>query len=345
SAMAQTTQPSSQQRIDQQAAELPQVKVDSIQQLVKFSVDENMLAARTPLISIGGQTHVIVPDLPGVVRLTLLARRGAEPNGRDFMLQDDLSDPAGGDVSTMISAIAGRFILSRDSEQDDRISSVQLVQDPPLPPGVMLQQEPVRLLISRSDATGVRKSIKLTLNGQNFWDLRLRHSREVDQYLRPIIREFHQESAVFAIAPAVAWQVLGTGYTPDQKMIDRVNTLLAQLDVDDFRARESAMKQLKSLGEPAAIVLGKTDRQKLSPQQSSAIDSFLADFERLKPQEVSQLAEQKSFLLDVLFDDDANLRRLALGRLEKIAGRKIELGNDAQAIEKLRGELLPTTQP
>jgi hypothetical protein len=342
-AMAQTSQPLPQQRLDAQAAALPQCKADSIERLVKFSVEENMLAVRTSLTSIQGQTHVIAPDLSGMIRLTLLARRGTDPSGRDFMLQQDWSDPTNGDVSTMISAINGRLNFSRENELGDRIFSVQLTQDPPMPPGVVDDQPPVRLLITRSDSSGNQKPLRLLLSGQDFGDLRLRHGREVDQYLRPIIRDFHQEAAVFAIAPSMAWQVLGASYTPDQKMIDRVNSLLAQLDAEDFHQRDDAMKQLKLLGEPAVIAIGKIDRKKLSPQQSAAIDSFLADFVRLAPLQASQLADDKSFLLDVLYNDDADLRQLALERLGKIAGRKIDVSNDA--IAKLRVELLPTTQP
>jgi hypothetical protein len=344
-ALAQTTQLSSQSRVDAQAAVLPQIKADSIQQLVQFSVEENLLAARTSLTSISRQTHVIVPDLPGVVRLTLLSKRGVDPSGRDFMLQQDLSDPTNGDVSTMISAIAGRLILSRDSELDERLFSVQLIQDPPPPPGVAMEQSPVRLLIRRSNSMGNQNQINLTLGGQDFLDLRLQHGREVDQYLRPIIREFHQEPAVFAIPSPIAWQVLGKNYTPDAKTIDQVNNLIAQLNADDFRQRESAMKQLQSLGEPAAIGLWKIDRQKLSPQQSAAIDSFLANFQRLAPQKAAQLADDKSFLLDVLYDDDSTLRELALNRLGKISGKRISVQSDADAIAKLRAELAATTQP
>ncbi|HMB96746.1 MAG TPA: hypothetical protein VKK61_11955, partial [Tepidisphaeraceae bacterium] len=215
----------------------------------------------------------------------------------------------------------------------------QLVQDPPPLPGAASDEEPVRLFVHRNE------QVNLKLSANDFWDLRMQHGREVDQYLRPIIRDFQQESAVFAIPPAMAWQALGTNYTPDEKMLKRVNDVVARLDADNFREREKAMQDLKALGQPAAIALWRIDRQKLSPQQSTAIDSFLADFSRLSQKQAQQMADDKSFLLDVLYSDDATLRQLALDRLSKIENRKIELVRDANEIAKLRAQILPTTQP
>ncbi|HMB95700.1 MAG TPA: hypothetical protein VKK61_06640, partial [Tepidisphaeraceae bacterium] len=103
------------QHLQADAAALPQFKATSIQQVVKFGIDQNMLAVRTSITSIDGPAHVIIPDLHGIVRLTLFGREDRASLGRNFqLLEQDLTDPAGSEIYTMISAVSGRVLISRD---------------------------------------------------------------------------------------------------------------------------------------------------------------------------------------------------------------------------------------
>jgi hypothetical protein len=168
----------------------------------------------------------------------------------------------------------------------------------------------------------------------------------VDQYLRPILRDFKQEAALFGVKPQVAWQVLGSDSAPDAALAQRVNKIVKQLDADSFRDRQAALAELKQIGQPAATILSRMDRARLSPQQSSAIESFLVEFAPLASDEMRGLSDDKGFLLDVLYNDDPALRRLALEHLSRLAGRtialdpKLDASARADAIAKLRQELL-----
>jgi hypothetical protein len=349
-ALAQTTKENAQrqlelQQLQNQVAALPQINIASASQIFQLTLEQNMLAAHTNFAA-EGPAHINVPDLPGVIRLTVFGHGDVAASGRTFQVfQQDATNPDGGQINTMIAAVGGRVIISRDSENEQFTSSIQLVQDPPPPPGGELRDPPVRLLIRRQDLTGKQKPINMRLDADNFWDLRRRNEREVDQYLRPIIRSFKQESTVFAIDPVIAWQVLGEHYVPDEQMNARVRQLVDQLGADDFRQREKAMQELKKIGHPAARVLSKMDRTELSLQQSSGVDAFLAQLAPLSADQVKQFATDKSFLLDVLYDDDATLRDLAVKRLDEVSGKAIALVGGNDAIDKLRAELMPTTQP
>ncbi len=340
-------------RLEAEAAALPQMRADSIEQVVRFGVEENMLTARSLLSPGEKQFKIIVPDMRGIVRLTMFGPPDAgEAAARNFQLiQQDLTDPSAGEVITMISAVAGRLILSRDAESGQFVSSVQLLQDPPPLPGARPEEPPVRLLVHRSDLNGRENDLELKLAANDFTELLRKYPRELNLYLRPILCEFRQEAAVFAVPPQIAWQVLGRDYAPDEQMVARVKSLIDKLDSEDFRQREAAVEHLKALGQPAATVLSKMDRGKLSLQQSSGIDSFLAEFAPLAREESQRLGRSMDFLIDALYNDDPMLRRLALDRLSKLTGRHIELdprldpAARSEAIAKLRHELIPTTQP
>jgi hypothetical protein len=336
---------------EREAAALPQVKADSVQRLVKFFVEENMLAAKTELpVGDQQQARVIVPGLSGIVRLQ---RYGPQDNadenaGRNFQLiQRDMTGPGAGDVFTTVSAVGGRLNVSRDAEANDVVWNIQLIQDPPPPAGTQPDEDPVRLLIHRTGPANAN-DLDLKLSAKSFVELRRKNPREVNQYFRPIIRDLKQEAAVFGVPAPVAWQVLGTNYQPDAQMAQRVSAIVAKLDADNFRERENALDELKKLGQPAAIVLSGMDRSKLSLQQSSGVESFLAEFAPLAPSESERLVNDKDFLIDVLYNDDPTLQKLALGRLSKLTGRKLQLDPNlddaarADAIAKLRDELMPS---
>jgi hypothetical protein len=195
--------------------------------------------------------------------------------------------------------------------------------------------------------------VKIQLGANDFVQLRREHQPIVDQYLRPILRDYGQEAGVFAIPSNVAWQVLGgaSATATDPQTAEKLRQILDRLDADDFRERQKAAADLKAMGKTASLALEKMDRSKLSLQQSSAVDAFLAEAAPLQAEDSSDLAGDKSFLLDVLFSDEAELRKMALKRLSDLSGKQIALDPNlspaarAQAVARLRAEVIPTTQP
>jgi hypothetical protein len=336
-------------QLENEVAQFTKVKPDSIQQVVKFSIEQDMLAPRTELqLAQDTTAHVIDCGLPGFVRVSVMGPQDApEFRGRNFtFFQHDLTDPKSMTI-TSISCIAGQIVMARDGEDDRYHWSVQLIQDAPPVAGNLPDQDPVRFLVRR-DATEQEKEIDVKVSAATFAQLRTQHAAELDAYLRPILRDFHQEGALFGVSSQIAWQVLGQGAS-DPALRDKLKQVLARLDADDFHARQDAVEQLRQMGQPAAQALAKLDRAALTPQQVSAVDAFLAEFAPVAADQAQGLANDKAFLLDVLLNDDPSVREMALKRLQAVTGKVIELNGDPfereRQIAKLRSELVPTTQP
>ncbi len=321
---------------EREVAVLPRVRVGSIRQLVQFSVEEGMLAARTTLSPVDGEVRVITPDLPGIVRLRVLDLPAVDDpsTGRNFtFMHNDLTQPGSTHAMTHVASIAGRLLVARDAESDQIQSSVQLIQDPPGTP-VDADSQPVRLLVRISDNTGEAPKLDLILSASNFIELRRKYPREVEAYLRPLLREFRQDEAIFAVDPRVGWQVLGDSFQADAALIERIRAALTQFDSDDFRTREAAMQRLRQIGQPAALVLHNMDRSAFSSEQNAGVDAFLAEYLQLAPGDVTRLRGSTDFLLDTLACEDAQLRALAVEQLGKVVGRPIEFDPSASSEQR-----------
>ncbi len=333
----------------QEIAALPAVEIDSVEKAVRFFVEDGLLAARTTLSPLNGEVRVVHPDLTGVVRVRVHDLQGAgdESVGRNFeFIQIDHTRPDVHTRATQLGAIAGRLNLSRTSENDELFHSVQLIQDPvgaPVEPG----DGPVRLLVqvnydreepanaARAARGEVPADVNLKLVAYSFTELRQRHPREVEQHLRPILRDLGaQDRAIFAVDERVAWQVLGADHAPDPEAAEQVKQALAKFDSDDFHEREAALDGLKRLGQPAALYLVKADRTNFSPEQNAGVDTFLAEYLPLSPEDAARLRQSTDFLLDTLASEDAALRRLAWAQLKKVVSQPMSFDPDADAQQR-----------
>jgi hypothetical protein len=200
------------------------------------------------------------------------------------------------------------------------------------------------LTITVADKNG--RPQMLNLVEPDFQSLVRRHPREIEEHVRPLFRRLGQD-AVFAPDPLVAWQVFADHWAGDESMRRRVEAILPGLGAVDFRARDRALGQLVALGRPAAAVLLRMDRSKLSPEQSLRVDRALLPYMQLPAGEASRLRSDPGFLLDCLYVEDPALRRVALERLREVTGQPIafnetrDLTRRANAVAELRQKLQP----
>ena len=136
------------------------------------------------------------------------------------------------------------------------------------------------------------------------------------------------------VDPHLAWQVFQDAFTPTPELKDRIKSLVARLDADQFKQREAASRELESLGEPAALVLMHWDRSGLSAEQASRIDAFVAKFRVDTDDQVAHLRHDRDFLLDCLNSEDATIRAVALGELQKIVGHPIGFDVNADPLAR-----------
>jgi len=357
---SQTTEPATQpasapvplQRLqaEAQVAGLPRRQLNSIADLFRFEQRGSFLFVRCTIEDIDEHTRLIIPGDASIITLRPMGQRplaGADENEpRDFnFLQQEFVGPTSLQVNTTVILGAGRLTLARETEDANATSSVQLLQDPPPPDAVPNPDEPpVRLYVSKLKSDG-SPDLQVRHTAQSFRELCLQYPQDINQYVRPILRELKQESAVFAPDAKLAWQVLSEDWKPSQSLIEKVRALVGKLDAGDFKQRSAAMEELKGLGQPAAIVLLKTDRSKLSAEQQGAVDSLLESYVLVSNDQAAKLREDLDFLIDTLSSDDPQLRQLAWQRLEKLTNVQVQFdpaadpAARADAIERLRASL------
>ncbi|MBV8779981.1 MAG: hypothetical protein JO353_01160 [Phycisphaerae bacterium] len=322
-----------------ETSKLPPLSAKSPGDVLRFSIGEQMLIVNLVKGIRPGEFHVTLPRADVVASL----RKFQTPPGdledsRGFMfILRDFSNPNGVSVWTTVSTTVGRTQIDRDFESDGESGSVQLMQDPPPPSAdAAAAPDPVRFTVRRISEKQDGKDIDLKLSAPSFVELRRRYPAETDRYLRPVLNDLGQES-LLAPDAASAWQTLADDWKPTAELTAQVNQLIAQTGADEFSQRRAALRSLQSLGEPAALLLMRTDRGKLSAAQNAAIDTFLAPFLPLSANEAKRSGRDPIFLLDVQYCDDANVRTLAAARLTAILGKPLLFDPASPASQRLGG--------
>ena len=329
------------ERIVGQWRALPLLAARSITDVVRFKEEQGLLVAGWPILNSGPVTgRFSLTDLPGTARLMCSAP--LKQTGQLFPMFEyyDLTQSDGMCRHLQVLSSQTRLMLVQDSESVNSYKSVSLIESVD-----QTDQTPVMLRVQTLE--DFKPELNLAISAATLDELRREHAGEFEQYLRPMFREFHQEQAVFAVEDRIAWQVLGGDWTPTNDLPGRVMDVVARLNSSDFGQRQSAERELHSLGEPAALYLRKMDRGKLTPEQSARIETFLAGYFPLTNEQAKKLGKDVNFLLDCLANDDRALRMAALNRLNEVLGRAIEYKIDQPqtdrepAIDQLRRQWAP----
>jgi hypothetical protein len=208
------------------------------------------------------------------------------------------------------------------------------------------QPDGVQLNVYSGDNTG-RNTVSLNLSAPDFVTLRRQHPREVNEHLRPLLRELRLEG-VFAVEPTTAWQVFADEWKGNNDVAGQITGLLGDLEGDEYPQREKARQALRKLGPDAALVIYRMNRTGLTPEQNCQLDTVLAVHSTLSRADAARMLVDVDFLLDCLYSDDAEIRAVALKHLRQVTGREIALdaaADDYNArvtrVEALRAEFSP----
>lgn len=338
------------QRAEEEARALPTTRAASPGELARFTIVDNHLHIHTLAKPTGGERlRVDVPGLSGIVVMQVQGEP-AEPAKpylpeQLLLVQQDYTRPDAVVSITMVSINASQVMVSRDADFGDETRTVELIQS-----GQYLAdgEDMVHFRVNGSREDTGNATINLHLTAPNVVELVRRFPSETSQYLEPIFNEFGQADVLFRVNPQTAWQVLSAAYEPPAELSAKVVALLKQLDAENPQARESAAAELKSLGQPAALVLMRQDRAKLTEEQNTKLDTFLAPFKPLPEEEAAKMRGDPKFLLLCLSADDVALRKLALAQLRKVTNQPIEFDVNADpkartdAITALRAKFVPT---
>jgi hypothetical protein len=297
---------------------------------ITFTLRHGKLHVDTSISAAGvGYRQVKLNGLPGIARVQVIARSTVgtadSPQNIRFVYRD-LTQPGALLVGTEVYSGTDLVQVSQDADLNDGSStSVQYVQasaDGPQSVSLYLQfpaENP-------GDAVKPRH-----LTGWSLSQLCRDYPEEINRHLRPIFRMLHQEPAAFEVEPAVAWQILGSHWTPDRATAAAADDAVARLGADSYQQREDAMRDLHALGQPAAVYLMNRAESRLTPEQSMRLDLFLSVYRPLSEDQAERLASDPEFLLDCLYCSDATLRQLAVDQLAQTMGKPVGLDVNANS--------------
>jgi len=237
------------------------------------------------------------------------------------------SDPRAVQIATSLTLHFGTLSMGRYTVLIDGYHNVTLNQG-------SIFEDDFRGSQEGRDRTGVQFSVQIgdsqgtsQTNIQyiapDFATLRRQHPKEIDQYLRPLLRQLQMES-VLAADPMVAWQVFADDLKPDPATLTIVQALLPALDSDSFQDRDRALQSLQQKGLPIAVAITHLDRSKLSDQQNMLLDTAMAAFQPQRGADLSKWRNDHEFLLDCLYTEDLAIRTAALDALQKKLGRVVK---------------------
>ncbi|HEX8911680.1 MAG TPA: hypothetical protein VF796_04925, partial [Humisphaera sp.] len=229
-------------------------------------------------------------------------------------------------VTYTVQASAAYLRLERRVESDRGYATVMLRQDTARSPDGQEVAAPVNLYVTRAGAAAGPRSI----SAASFAALCQDHPAEVEADLRPLLSRLGQEH-LFAPDPRVAWQVLNAYWPTDPVAARAVGAVLPRLLEPDFATREAAVRDLIALGRPGAAAMLRLDRRALTPEQSVLVGRALAGYHRLPEARAERLRSDRTFLVDCLLSDDADVRRAGLAQLKVVVGGTVDVAFDPDA--------------
>ena len=291
-----------------------------------------------------------IDGLEGVNVLTMSASsKGKSPDAFTFT-NTNFSDPRAVQIATHLTLNYGTLIMGRYAQLLDGYHNVTLNQGENIFEDELGRthgnsggagRRAVQFSVQIGDSQGTSQT-NLQYIAPDFATLRRQHPQEVDQYLRPLLRQLQMES-VLAADPMIAWQVFADELKPDPAAVLQVQTLLPILDLDSFQERDPALQYLQQKGLSIAVAVRHLDRTKLTDQQNMLLDTVMAAYQPQRGVDLSKWRTDQDFLLDCLYTDDLAIRSVALEALQTKLGRKINFDASADfetrrsAIEVLRG--------
>jgi len=339
----------------------PSLGTMSLANVVQFRIENNNLSLYTKVQPTRGTSRVDVTDLPGICTLDIHAFAQAKPPVDKLytpfaltFMRHQFDDPGFSESLTTVLLSPMSLQIDLDQESLTETRSVSIVESP-----IQMNRgdEPAVILRVRimPKTTGDMQPVIITRSAADFVSLRRQFPADTARYLEPIFRSLHADAVVFDADPRVAWQVFEAEATPDPAMVQRVRTILSQMDADDFRTRQAAAAQLKQLGQSGAIVLEHMNRSAFSAEQSSGVEAFLSSYHPVSDEQAARLKGDVNFLMDCLLDEnDPFIVNQALGRLRELTGQKVAFDQSLRgaarqtAVYDLRQTLTAspaTTQP
>lgn len=311
--------------IIKRVGDIPTIGPYDPSQVLRIRIENNRLVVGSPLESFDGERLVKFrhPDDSATIDFHPMGASPAPDQPRFIqMYRYDFRDPNYVFLHTSVLSHPGYAQVSGSWQLLEGMRDVSVIdQEEKLDDSGGKVDAAITLRVQGLDDDG-NVTHKVELTAPDLKTLQREHPAEVNEYLRPVLRELDAES-VLDVDPTIAWQVFAADARPDPEAAVKVQKLLPQLDAAGFAEREQAAETLKNLGPAGAVVLLQLDRSKLSAEQASRLDEILAPYQQLDRLQAQRLGEDPAFLLSAMDSTDPELRRVASARLTKTVGGAI----------------------
>jgi hypothetical protein len=348
---ATTQEAKAEERLDmaKRIGDIPAIGPYDVSQVIRIRIENQRLVVTSPLESFDGQRLVKFKhgDDSATIDFHPMGASPAPDQPRFIqMYRYDFRDPNTVFFHTSVLAHPGYTQIAGSWQLVEGMRDVSVIDtEERLDDAGGKTDAAITIRVHAIDDDG-NETHKLEFTAPDLRTLLREHPAEVNEYLRPVLRQLDAES-LLDLDPTLAWQVFASDARPDTKLTADVKGLLPKLDASEFADREQAADALRKLGPPAAVAMLQLDRTKLSAEQNSRLDEILTPYQQLDPAEADRLGEDTAFLLSAMDSQDAELRRVASSRLAKKVGGDLKYDPSASpeqrhdAVESLRRTLLP----
>jgi hypothetical protein len=318
-----------------------------IAELIAIGIEDGKLVIKSPLFTDDAankmknrQMRADVEGFPGFCTIMV------QPigNGAYYFTFNNVDYPELlGQSNVSVSMQQGYLQISRNFNSRTKSANINLVQTSGR--AIYGQPDGVQLNVYAGDNAG-RMNVSVNLQAADFVSLRRKYPREVNEHLRPMLRDLKLEN-VFAVDPTTAWQVFNDEWKGNAAVAAQVKSLLDGLERDAYADRERARQAIRKLGPDAALEIYRMDRADLSPEQNCQLDAVVAAHVSMSRAEAAKMADDVDFLLDCLYSDDATIRAVSLKHLERVTRKNLgfdpaeEYNARVVRVEALRAELSP----
>jgi hypothetical protein len=314
-----------------------------IEDLLRVSNEQGRLTLKSPLFGAAEQmkNRQMRAEVEGFEGFCTLMVQPIN-NGQYYFTFSNMSYPnMEGLTNLSVSMQPGYLQISKNHNSQLKTYTINLVQTQNRAP--FGQPDGIQLNVYGGDNTG-RVAVSINLVEPDFVTLRRKHPREVDQHLRPLLRELKLEN-LFAVDEGMAWQVFSEEWKGDQAIAAKLRALLPGLEGDAYADRETARQAIRKLGPEAALVIYRMDRSELTPEQNCQLDSVLSIYSFMSRPDAQRLTGDVDFLLDCLYSDNPEVRAIAARHLKEALHRDVTVDPKADYdarvahVEALRVEL------
>ena len=308
---------------------------------MQVTLEAGLVTVRSPLATTDGDSIVKVRELAGFTVVAVdrsptgpglaagvdpALNPPSDPLPSSFKLVNNTYGQRGTLLCvTQVFALPSHLQIARDYEDLVSTSSISLIQQSgyAVDPADGAPDLPVRLFVRSYRQADGQSLVDVSQTAESVAALRRDHPTLFGKWVVPILVDLRIPHLATE-DPTAAWQVLAADAVAAATRADPMyptrtkqdlTRLIAELDAPRFADRQRAQHELEHLSPSAASLLAQADRASWSAEQSSSVDAFFAARWPLAADKANQLYADADFLLDTLYNRDAELVTLASARL------------------------------